>query len=735
MLRGPDQVERDEEEGEENLHRSMADINDNVDDEEEEDDDDLELEDFTQRRGRNRSQSFVNELEDQEFRLKEDDLLRKVETSGTGTGSGATAPGNLVSASQNLAPPSPAPGAHTFSNPGRGGMSSYDSMEDFEPHIKTQLSAKTLDIITNLDHTKYNARLKTSGSGLFPSPVVSMSAEEAEEESRLETLPQTLRPAGTSRTSGSSRGASASAASKSRRRKRSSVSGALTGSSSRRKLVASSSSSSSAAPSSGLPPRAPHTSSLDPVANAQDTRSTDLPVSGENGSSQSESTYEFSFEDVAGDHDENPTSHNTPPDGARDNGGDPLNAGQTPTEGAHEPGAEGVQDSGDTHEGASATLETTKQEQAEEGGQDQAPKSAPVADTNSSEPTSSTTASSTTPGQTNPPEQGKDAPKSSECTSSQLAKAKSVETKDSARVERIPARRGPSVGRLNRLRAAFAAFFPSAICSGGIQAPSSASMGSLEDRPRRLDSDLSQVDGARSTGGDHGEPGDGASNSGRAEGSSVSSAEANLDRYDHHIKILLLGDSGVGKTSLMLRFADNQFQPNLMSTAGVDFKVRYLEDPVKTQNKRIKCQIWDTAGQERFHVITRTYYRGAHGIALVYDAANEQSFKQISYWMDNIRSHAGQDVCVVLFGNKVDLPSRVITPEQGRATAEAFGAQFYETSAKSGVNVLEAFEALSIDAVGRMQASKPGRAADPRSPKSARPGVNIDSGKTSCHIM
>lgn len=171
------------------------------------------------------------------------------------------------------------------------------------------------------------------------------------------------------------------------------------------------------------------------------------------------------------------------------------------------------------------------------------------------------------------------------------------------------------------------------------------------------------------------------------------------DGHDYYVKILLLGDSGVGKTSLMLRFADNQFQESLMSTAGVDFKVRYLE-----KNKtRTKCQIWDTAGQERFHVITRAYYRGSHGIALVYDAANEGSFKQIEYWMENIKKHASSDVSVVLLANKTDLPNKKVTPEQGKHIADKYNINFFETSAKTGTNVVKAFEALSEQIVTKWE--------------------------------
>ncbi|CAM9910840.1 unnamed protein product, partial [Ectocarpus fasciculatus] len=125
------------------------------------------------------------------------------------------------------------------------------------------------------------------------------------------------------------------------------------------------------------------------------------------------------------------------------------------------------------------------------------------------------------------------------------------------------------------------------------------------------------------------------------------------DDFDHTIRILLLGDSGVGKTSLMTRFSEDKFAPTLISTAGVDYKVQTLD----INGKRVRCQIWDTAGQERFHVITRTYYRGAHGIALAYDVTDDDSFKNVNYWMANIQTHAepGHRMQKMILGNKVDI--------------------------------------------------------------------------------
>ncbi|EWM29779.1 rab family gtpase [Nannochloropsis gaditana] len=168
------------------------------------------------------------------------------------------------------------------------------------------------------------------------------------------------------------------------------------------------------------------------------------------------------------------------------------------------------------------------------------------------------------------------------------------------------------------------------------------------------------------------------------------------------IRILLLGDSGVGKTSLMMRYSENEFAPCLLSTAGVDFKVRHLT--LEESKRKVKVQIWDTAGQERMHVITRTYYKGSHGIALVYNLTDPDSFRNVNYWMANIQQHAGDKVVKTLIGNKADLTDRAISYEQGAAMAKEYGfMHFFETSAKSGANVHGAFNALALDIVRRIE--------------------------------
>lgn len=126
--------------------------------------------------------------------------------------------------------------------------------------------------------------------------------------------------------------------------------------------------------------------------------------------------------------------------------------------------------------------------------------------------------------------------------------------------------------------------------------------------------------------------------------------------YDVQIKLLLLGDGGVGKTSLMLRFSEDKFSSSLLSTAGVDYKTQHLD----VDGKKVKLQIWDTAGQTRFHTITQAYYKAAHGIVLVYDVsdASEASFHNVRYWMDNITKHAGATTQRILIGNKCDVKGK-----------------------------------------------------------------------------
>jgi len=162
--------------------------------------------------------------------------------------------------------------------------------------------------------------------------------------------------------------------------------------------------------------------------------------------------------------------------------------------------------------------------------------------------------------------------------------------------------------------------------------------------------------------------------------------------YDHLFKLLLIGDSGVGKSSLLLRFSDNTFSDSFIATIGVDFKIKTMD----INGAQVKLQIWDTAGQERFRTITSSYYRGAHGIIVVYDVTNPDSFGNVRKWLQEINRYASENVQKILVGNKCDLVSeRKVSYEDAKELADELGVMFLETSAKNSTNVNVAFEQMA----------------------------------------
>lgn len=175
--------------------------------------------------------------------------------------------------------------------------------------------------------------------------------------------------------------------------------------------------------------------------------------------------------------------------------------------------------------------------------------------------------------------------------------------------------------------------------------------------------------------------------------SSLANYKSNADRdYDYLFKLIIIGDSGIGKSSLLTRFADDVYTDSYISTIGVDFKIRTID----VAGKMCKLQIWDTAGQERFRTITSSYYRGAHGILLVFDITNPESFVNLTAWRKEVSNYASETVNLILVGTKSDLSEkRKISYTDASEFAKAHNMEYIETSAKSSINIDTAFITLT----------------------------------------
>lgn len=170
--------------------------------------------------------------------------------------------------------------------------------------------------------------------------------------------------------------------------------------------------------------------------------------------------------------------------------------------------------------------------------------------------------------------------------------------------------------------------------------------------------------------------------------------------YDHLFKLVLIGDSGVGKSCLLLRFADDAFTESFISTIGVDFRFR----TVKIGDKTVKLQIWDTAGQERFRTITSAYYRGADGIIMVYDVTHRESFDHVREWLREVEKYAAPETAKLLIGNKSDRSDRAVSEGEGAALAKELGGMpFLETSARTSDNVEAAFIKMAENLIAMRQ--------------------------------
>lgn len=176
--------------------------------------------------------------------------------------------------------------------------------------------------------------------------------------------------------------------------------------------------------------------------------------------------------------------------------------------------------------------------------------------------------------------------------------------------------------------------------------------------------------------------------------------------YDHLFKILLIGDSGVGKTAIILRYKFDEFKSNFLSTMGIDFEIKHI----KINNKICKLSIWDTAGQSKFSNDTTSYYCNAHGFILVYDVMNEESFLNISHWICQIEKYSNFNKCqFLLIGNKSDCheSERVVSKQRGYIVAMENNMKYFECSAKNNINIDKIFESITKQILHRNQSENP----------------------------
>lgn len=164
------------------------------------------------------------------------------------------------------------------------------------------------------------------------------------------------------------------------------------------------------------------------------------------------------------------------------------------------------------------------------------------------------------------------------------------------------------------------------------------------------------------------------------------------ERYDYLVKLVIIGDTAVGKTNILLRYVNEEYKMTHITTIGVDFKIKTINiDGIK-----IKMQIWDTAGQERFKTITETYYKGAAGVILVYSVTDKKSFQNLENWIKQINESQPESMCKIIVGNKVDCKEneRQVSFAEGTALAKKYGVEFVECSAKDNYNIAEIFTAI-----------------------------------------
>ncbi|XP_023517501.1 ras-related protein RABA2a-like [Cucurbita pepo subsp. pepo] len=206
------------------------------------------------------------------------------------------------------------------------------------------------------------------------------------------------------------------------------------------------------------------------------------------------------------------------------------------------------------------------------------------------------------------------------------------------------------------------------------------------------------------------------------------------DDYDYLFKVVLIGDSGVGKSNLLSRFTRNEFCLESKSTIGVEFATRTLQ----VEGRTVKAQIWDTAGQERYRAITSAYYRGALGALLVYDVTKPMTFDNVNRWLKELRDHADSNIVIMLIGNKTDLKHlRAVATEDAQSYAEKEGLSLIETSALEATNVEKAFQTIlseiyRIISKKSLNSDEPAAAANIKEGKSIVVGESEANSKKAC---
>ena len=179
-------------------------------------------------------------------------------------------------------------------------------------------------------------------------------------------------------------------------------------------------------------------------------------------------------------------------------------------------------------------------------------------------------------------------------------------------------------------------------------------------------------------------------------------SKSTIEDYDVKLKIMVLGESMVGKTCLITRYTNDKFGGRYLCTVGIDFQKKKI---IKN-NKTVLLQIWDTAGQERFRNVTKNYFHTSQGFVLAYDINNKESFDKVQYWVEEMKTNADEKIKCVLIGTKCDLDKREVSEEEGKELGEKYGYKFLETSAKENINIDETFETLVSEILTNFEDTK-----------------------------